>query len=170
MANNPGDFKPGNQIWRLAKNPGRKRMYDTPKKLMNKCIEYFEWAEDNPLKEQKVSQFQGEYIKGALLKLRPLTLKGLYLYLGMDHVTWVKYSEREGYVETCQWVQDIIWTQKFEGAAADIFNVAIIARELGLADKQDITSGGEQIKNSWHIHPTTTETSDSDPDKGGDDG
>jgi hypothetical protein len=37
-------------------------------------------------------------------------------------------------------VEEIIRTQKFEGASADLLNPNIIARDLGLADKQDNTT------------------------------
>ena len=42
-------------------------------------------------------------------------------------------------------VEEIIETQQFEGAAVGAFNANIIARKLGLADKQDITSNGETV-------------------------
>lgn len=35
--------------------------------------------------------------------------------------------------------EEIIRRQKFEGAAADLFNPNIIARDLGLADKSELT-------------------------------
>ena len=38
-----------------------------------------------------------------------------------------------------------MYSQKFEGAASGIFNANIIARDLGLSDKQDITTGGEKL-------------------------
>jgi hypothetical protein len=42
-------------------------------------------------------------------------------------------------------IEDIIYSQKFEGAAVGQFNSNIIARDLKLSDQTDITSGGEQI-------------------------
>jgi hypothetical protein len=37
-------------------------------------------------------------------------------------------------------VEDAIFRQKFEGASADLLNANIIARDLGLADKKDLSS------------------------------
>lgn len=156
MANTAGDFKPGNQYWRLVKKPGRERKYPTPAGLEKKCIEYFEWVVANPLIEARAAQHNGIFVHGELKKPRAMTLKGLCLFIGLTDKTWTSYRDREGFGPLCRWVDDIIWTQKFEGAAADLFNVQIIARELGLADRQDITSNGESIKNDWHVHPTTT--------------
>ncbi|MDC9826565.1 terminase small subunit, partial [Devosia sp. ZB163] len=39
-------------------------------------------------------------------------------------------------------VDEIIRAQKFEGAAAGLLNPNIIARDLGLADKQELTGKG----------------------------
>jgi hypothetical protein len=51
-------------------------------------------------------------------------------------------------------IEDIIYNQKFEGAAAGLLKENIIARELGLKDQSDITSGGEKIKSNTPINLT----------------
>ena len=38
-----------------------------------------------------------------------------------------------------------MYSQKFEGASAGIFNHAIIARDLGLTERFDHTTKGEQM-------------------------
>ena len=42
-------------------------------------------------------------------------------------------------------IEEIIYNQKFEGAAVGIFNSNIIARDLGLSDKKDIDHRGSLI-------------------------
>ena len=42
-------------------------------------------------------------------------------------------------------IRETIYSQKFVGAAADLLNPNIIARELGLIDKKDLTTDGEKI-------------------------
>jgi hypothetical protein len=37
-------------------------------------------------------------------------------------------------------IENVIYSQKFTAAAAGLLNANIIARELGLADKQDVTN------------------------------
>ncbi len=49
---------------------------------------------------------------------------------------WREWSKSEGLSYVCGRVQDRMYAQKFEGAAAGIFSPSIIARELGLADSQ----------------------------------
>ena len=41
-----------------------------------------------------------------------------------------------------EWAEAVIYRQKFEGAAADMLNQAIIARELGLVDRKEMTGLG----------------------------
>ena len=42
-------------------------------------------------------------------------------------------------------IREIIYRQKFEGAAAGFLNSSIIARDLGLQDKQQLEHSGEII-------------------------
>ena len=37
-------------------------------------------------------------------------------------------------------IEEVIYNQKFQGAAADLLNANIISRELGLADKSEINA------------------------------
>jgi len=43
-------------------------------------------------------------------------------------------------------IERAIYNQKFQGAAGNLLNANIIARDLGLKEQTDITSGGESIK------------------------
>lgn len=152
-------FEKGNQYWRLAKC-GAKRKFPTPESLLEKCIEYFEWVEANPMEEPRAAHHQGTFVQGKMKRPRAMTIVALSLYIGMTRKTWMEYREREDYKEVCEWVEDVIWTQKFEGAAAEMFNIQIIARELGLAEKTDITSAGKSIRNDWTVMPTSSPEKD----------
>ena len=48
-------------------------------------------------------------------------------------------ANRQDLVETIERVQMVLYAQKFAGAAADLLNANIIARDLGLADKSELT-------------------------------
>ena len=127
-------FHKGNEYWKMAVNPGRPLAYETPELLWEKCQEYFQWVDDNPLYEMKVFQSKGKIIKAEIPKMRAMTEKALYLFLNIDRKTWYSYRKREGYDRVTEVVESCIFTQKFEGAAADLLNVNIIARELHLAE------------------------------------
>ena len=78
-------------------------------------------------------------------KMRAMTQNGLFLFLGISPQTWANYRERDGFLEITARVESVIYEQKFTGAAADMLNPNIIARELGLADKKEL-SGEVEIK------------------------
>jgi hypothetical protein len=99
-------------------------------------------VEQNPLFEAKVFTYQGESVRESLPKMRAMSLKGLWIFTGMSSDCWKDYSARPEFSSLCTRVEEIIYAQKFEGAAADLLNHAIIARDLGLRDHQDVSVNG----------------------------
>jgi len=130
-------YQKGNKLWKRREKHGRDAHFDDYVELMEKCAEYFEWAEANPLEELKVFQHSGEIIKGKIPKLRALSKKGLCVHLGITVRCWEDYTRREGFIEACELVENFIYAQKFEGAAAALLEPGIISRELGLAEKSE---------------------------------
>ena len=53
----------GNQFWKARSSHGRKPIFPTPDALWEACQEYFQWVEDNPLKETRPFAYQGEVTK-----------------------------------------------------------------------------------------------------------
>lgn len=135
-----------NSLWGKRK-PGRPRHFETPDELYEACVGYFKWVEDNPLEEQKAFHSQGVVTKTNVQKMRAMTLNGLQLYVGVSHGQWSKWrsdtakDSRPDLQPVMEWAEQVIYEQKFTGAAADLLNANIISRELGLADKQDVQSG-----------------------------
>ena len=128
----------GNRFWEARSKSGRNPTFSSPEQLWDSCVEYFEWVEDNPLQEEKATQFQGAFIKGTVSKMRAMTIGGLSIFLDISQETWSNYRKREGFLGVTRKVEDIIKHQKFSGAAADLLNANIIARDLGLADKREV--------------------------------
>lgn len=52
-------FKPGNSAWRARTSHGRKPKFKSPDDLWEKCCEYFEWVNDNPLMAVELIKYQG---------------------------------------------------------------------------------------------------------------
>jgi hypothetical protein len=129
----------GNRFWELRSSHGRKPTFANPDDLWAACVEYFEWVEDNPLSEAKAFAYQGEVTIATLPKMRAMTIGGLCLFLDISQQAWSEYRDREGFGEVTTRVEDVIRNQKFTGAAADLLNANIIARDLGLADKSEFT-------------------------------
>lgn len=133
-------FSKGNRFWEARSSHGRKPIFATPEDLWQACQEYFAWVDDNPLWEDKVTSYQGENKHEPIAKMRAMTLDGLCIFLDIDESTWRKnYSTKTDFILVTSRVEKIIRTQKFTGAAADLLNSNIIARDLGLADKSELT-------------------------------
>ena len=70
--------------------------------------------------------------------IRAMTIGGLCIYLGIAQKTWFEYVKKPEMRKITSNVTEIIRKQKFEGAAADMLNANIIARDLGLVDKKAV--------------------------------
>lgn len=136
-----GGAPAGNRFWRLRSSHGRKPVFTSPDQLWSACCEYFEWVEDNPLLEMKPFAYQGVVIQEPVAKMRAMTIEGLCLFLDITRQTWINYRGREDFLEVVERVEHVIRQQKFQGAAADLLNPNIIARDLGLTEKKEVTGG-----------------------------
>lgn len=140
-----GRFWLGNQIWKQRAKHGREKIFKTPDLLWQAACEYFEWCDKNPLIE--VDYKGGFATKVDIPRPRAYTMQGLCLYLGCntgyfnDFEKGLKGSKDKQAAEFSTIVtriRETVFAQKFEGAAAGLFNSNIIARELGLADKKEV--------------------------------
>lgn len=132
-----------NQFWKLRSKHGRDLTFSSPTILWEACCEYFEATDQRKwVKKDWVGKDAIEVERETDV---PYTLTGLYVFLGIDKNTWASYRHKEDFITVCTRVEDIIYTQKFEGAVVGAYNANIIARDLGLTDKQDVTTAGEKI-------------------------
>jgi hypothetical protein len=129
----------GNRFWEMRSSHGRKPIFASADDLRGACLEYLEWVEENPLWEDKVTSFQGVNTHEPVAKMRAMTIGGLCIFLDIDRTTWAEYGKKEDFSPVVREIEEIIRDQKFAGAAADLLNANIIARDLGLADKSELT-------------------------------
>lgn len=122
---------------------GRSRMFETPDDLREACLEYLDWADHNPLIEEKHFCAQGQIFTAELKKPRAVTIVGLCLHLGIHRHTWQNYRESEEFDLVCDEIEDRMKQYKFENAVAGLMNPTLIARDIGLVEKSsvDLTSG-----------------------------
>lgn len=132
----------GNKFWEMRSTHGRNPIFKNPDDLWDACCQYFEYVHENPLLEDKAFAFQGVVTHEPVAKMRAMTLSGLCIYLDIDDVTWKNYRERDDFFRVTSRAEKIIYEQKFTGAAADLLNANIIARDLGLQDKQSVDHSG----------------------------
>lgn len=152
----------GNQFWKLRSKHGRDKLFSSPKILWDEACKYFEWCDKNPLAEVQQARrsapikTNGKESKSSmdndnglieLPLMRSYTWEGLELFLDIDSLR--EYKTNDSYKDFSQVITrigKIIYTQKFTGAAAGLLNPNIIARDLGLSDKQELTGkDGESL-------------------------
>ncbi len=136
----------GNKFWELRSKHGRDRLFSNAEDLWNAACEYFEWAQSNPLIE---IDFVGkDAMQVEKPKMRPFTIHALCCYLDCNTVYFNHFDPpTEDFSKVITRIREIIYNQKFEGAAAGFLNPNIIARDLGLKDSSDITTNGNPIVN-----------------------
>lgn len=143
----------GNEFWRLAEHPGRPKAYQ-PDELWEKALEYFEWMDLHPWYKNEAVK-SGDSV-GVIIKIptsRPFTQSGFCVFAGISMTTFETYAVTEEFLGVTTRIREIMYTQKFEGAAVGAYNANIIARDLGLTDKIDqkteisgtLTYGGIEI-------------------------
>lgn len=133
----------GNRFWEARSSHGRNPIFADPEQLWDAACQYFQWVEDNPLLEMKPFAYQGVVIQEPVPKMRAMTIDGLCIFLDITRQTFDNYCGREGFFDIMTRIQSVIRSQKFAGAAADLLNPNIIARDLGLIDRQEVKSTGE---------------------------
>lgn len=139
-----GRFTTGNRFWEARSSAGPRPKFAGPESLLAACLEYFQWAEDNPLYEAKAFSYEGVVTIAKLPKMRAMTVGGLCLFIDITERQWREWKTESGeyyrpdLLPVITQVEAAIYQQKFTGAAADLLNANIIARDLGLADKKQL--------------------------------
>lgn len=144
MAKGKNIFIQNNQLWKLRSKHGRDKLFATPELLREAAGEYFEYCDTTPvLKEDYVGGFATRVLRQMP---RPYTLAGLCIYVGASRHWWNEFRKHAtpDFLEVIHEIEEMIWNQKFEGATAGVFNANIISRDLGLVDKTDVKTSGDQ--------------------------
>ena len=129
----------GNQFWKLASTFGRDTIFENPAIMWDEACKYFEWCDKNPFVEQVVAGKDAVIVE--LNKMRPYTLHGICGFLNVNTEYLRQFKKSKTYVENKDFssvitrIEEIIFNQKFSGAASGFFNANIISRDLGLMDK-----------------------------------
>ena len=145
----------GNKYWQFREKHGKDKKY-TPEDLWNEAVDYFEWVESNPLYEEQLFAYQGKVTRESVYKMRAMTITGFCVFADITLKTFENYKNDENnkdYFHIVTRIENIIRSQKFEGAAAELLNPNIIARELGLADKKEIDANVELRKQAGDLFP-----------------
>jgi len=135
----------GNEYWKLRSKDGRDKIFETPEQLLEACNDYFEWVQNNPLKSSEIVKYKDYAELMEVPKMRPMTIEGLCNFIDISVKGFKLYRDRIDFIPVVTRIEQIIYNNKFEGAASGFLNPNIIARDLGLQDKQQTEHTGEII-------------------------
>lgn len=141
-------FQVGNQYWQFRDKHGRNHKY-TPDGLWEEAVKYFEWISEKVWNKKEAIK-SGE-LAGTLIDIptsTPMSIEGFCLFADLGRTTFNDYEKDSDtdFPLVVAKIKSVIESHQFEGATVGVFNSSIIARKLGLADKTDVTSGGEKIE------------------------
>ena len=131
----------GNNYWQFRNKHGRDFKY-TPDALWDEAVKYFDWI-SNKVWNKKEAIKSGE-MAGSLIDIptqTPMSIESFCLFADIDDQTFRNYEKGEGYEDffaITTRIRKIIESNQFEGATVGAYNPNIIARKLGLSDKQEI--------------------------------
>lgn len=111
----------------------------TPEQLFKFAVSYFSWAESNSLKTLETASFQGDVKESKTHKARIFTLRGFCLFsnLSMKHLT--RYRDKDGYREVMEFIDNVIYEQKYQMAATNTANANFLAKDLEIDKGTSIT-------------------------------
>ena len=108
----------------------------TPEEFEKKIVEYFEYVEEEN-KKRRLQRFTGE-------KLKPYTLSGICVFLGISRETWREYGHKEEFAKAIKQAKTIVENYVEEGllngsinAIGGIFN---LKNNFGWVDKIEVNT------------------------------
>lgn len=104
----------------------------TPEQVFYMAVAYFEWAESNAIKALETASFQGVVDESLVHKTRVFTLNGLSLFLNVSSHTLQRWRREPGYAEVMEFIDGVVYEQKFQLAANGIISANFIGKELGI--------------------------------------
>lgn len=124
---------------------GRPRAFESPQEMWDKAVSYFRWCEENAIDETKLFSFQGEISSGKAPHMRAMTQAGLCSFLNIGQSTYKDYKNKPEFSAVTEAIEQVMFEQKFSGAAAGMLKENIIARELGIIDKEEVKETTQDI-------------------------
>lgn len=129
----------GNNYWQFRNKHGRDHAY-TPEGFWEEAVNYFEWMSEKVW--NKKDPIKSGDMAGTLMDIptqTPMSIASFCLYADIDENTFQRYEKETGYNDfwaVTKTIKLIIESQQFEGATVGAFNPNIIAKKLGLVEKQ----------------------------------
>ncbi len=133
-------------------NPGREKIFITPKELEEYIKKYFDECDNNPFKK---TEFHGKDAEECIVPIpRPYTIEGLSVHLGITRQALLNYEKKEGYepyFNVVTHAKDFIKQRLVEAAIAGItkesFSKFLLINSSDYADKSEVdhTTAGQSL-------------------------
>lgn len=138
----------GNKFWQLRTKHGRDKLFSDATTLWEEAKAYWDWCDRSPWMRPELVKYQGDAEQYEIPLGRPYSLDGLTVYLGVsgayfraakknlkEKIEENKATEEEiALLETIEMIETVTRTQNLEGAAVNVFNANIMARQHSLAE------------------------------------
>lgn len=138
----------GNKYYKLRSKDGRNKIFEDSETLNIEIDKYFQEKANSYINKPdiiKSGDLAGENIQLQIADFP--TKEELATFLGFAKWESLKnYKEYSNdFLEVIEWAETQIYNWKLKYTAIGVLNPNIIARDLGIADKQDLTTNGESI-------------------------
>ncbi|MCF0178622.1 MAG: terminase [Bacteroidales bacterium] len=115
-----------------------KRHKYTPEQLFQLAVKYFEWAEGQAIKAIETASHQGIVTESLVHKPRVFTLTAFQLFAGIPEKSYANMRKQPGFDDVCDWIQSVIYEQKYQLASNNIINSNLIGKDLGIDKPQEV--------------------------------
>ena len=131
----------GNNFWKLRSKHGRDKIIESPEVMLDAIYEFLELKSEETIEKPEAIKSGDNAGTQFDLKFKDYpTLSELAHFLGFKTLkTWYNYKNDKDFLQVITHAEEIFSTWKLKGAAIGVYNHSIVARDLGLADKKELT-------------------------------
>ena len=119
----------------------------TPEEVFDFAVRYFSWAESEAIKAIETAAFRGVVSENLVHKPRVFTLTGLALFMVVNINRFARWRTEVGYSDVMEFIDNVIYEQKYKLGVAGIINSTIVGKELGIDKPQEITISNNSTAN-----------------------
>lgn len=136
--------------------PIKQKYIESPEKLWEYFTQYVEHEKNNPMFKVEYVGKEGEKVNTPLQV--PIIFEGFECWLADKEIindlgdyASNKGGAYEAYSTIITRIRNNCFSQNFKGASVGLFNANIIAKKLGLIERQDVTTNGDKVKQVFKI-------------------
>jgi len=119
---------------------GKPRTVATAEELLQKFDEYAAHCRANPVEVEKTQLFEGVVKRWTEQKRKPISILAFCQWIGVTSTTFYSWSklDDEPYVAAQRMIRDAMHADRFEGGLVGQYHAMLVAKSMGLVDKQEV--------------------------------